>query len=92
MTFNQYLKAYCGISLKEFIKLPSAAKKKTSKDYKHSRYISIPKPVIEKKDTIDMDEDLYDELPDESDTDYWMSYMAEMGYPVDEFNSEPIGW
>ena len=92
MTFNQYLKTYYGISLKEFIRLPSATKRKTSKDYKHGGYAGIPKPVIERTDTIVMDEDLYDALPDESDTDYQMSYMAEMGYPVDEFTGEPIGW
>lgn len=92
MTFNQYLKTYYGISLKEFFKSSPSAKDLLTTVYKHGGYKKLPQPVIEEKDVISDDSDWFDDFPDASDADYWMSYMAEMGYPVDEFTGEPIGW
>ena len=36
------------------------------------------------------EESAYDE-PDNTDTEYWMQYMAEAGFPLDDVG-EPIGW
>ncbi len=33
----------------------------------------------------------YDDEPSSLDTDYWMDYMAEMGYPFTD-DGEPVGW